>query len=184
MVGTFILYRTFAISALLYGASPFVNAAPINPPANARFFEERNCRIIGCMFAEPSSSISLSVPMATATAVSSSPVAVETLFPTDSSLADELLDILEMVSSSEQETSTNLSADLESKAAEPEVVEIEIPAASPAVASAGLVRRAAIRSPAEPSLESVLGSEGEKSSLSRRFTKPFYLDALDARRTV
>ena len=73
MVATFILTRAFAISAMLVGGkqislpmylSPniFISAfiaissayaAPVPTALKPREVEERNCRILGCLFAEP-----------------------------------------------------------------------------------------------------------------------------------
>ncbi|KZT05347.1 uncharacterized protein LAESUDRAFT_750580 [Laetiporus sulphureus 93-53] len=56
MVATFILTRTFAISALFVGAFDLVHAAPVSYSLDARAepsIEERNCRLLGCLFAKP-----------------------------------------------------------------------------------------------------------------------------------
>ncbi|KZT72266.1 hypothetical protein DAEQUDRAFT_763009 [Daedalea quercina L-15889] len=49
MVATFILTRTFAICALIVGALPLAQAAPIDSAAVAEHIGERNCRILGCL---------------------------------------------------------------------------------------------------------------------------------------
>ncbi|KZT05349.1 uncharacterized protein LAESUDRAFT_225765 [Laetiporus sulphureus 93-53] len=53
MVASFIPFRAFAISALLVGAfSPACRTAPVPTALKTRGVEERNCRILGCLFAE------------------------------------------------------------------------------------------------------------------------------------
>ncbi|KAI0741025.1 hypothetical protein C8Q76DRAFT_209509 [Earliella scabrosa] len=55
MAPTFILTRTFAISALFVGAFPVSYAAPIpNPAASSMRLSPRGCRIMGCLVALPS----------------------------------------------------------------------------------------------------------------------------------
>ncbi|KAI0669603.1 hypothetical protein C8Q78DRAFT_188276 [Trametes maxima] len=55
MIPTFILTRTFAISALFVGASPVAYAAPIPSPAymGTSAVIPRSCRQMGCLYALP-----------------------------------------------------------------------------------------------------------------------------------
>lgn len=57
MVPTFILTRTFAISALFVGAFPVSYAAPIpNAASPSMRFAARGCRQMGCLYALPTGS--------------------------------------------------------------------------------------------------------------------------------
>jgi len=52
MVATLILTRTFAICAMIVGF-PLAGAAPIISSSGIQNVDERNCRILGCLFAAP-----------------------------------------------------------------------------------------------------------------------------------
>ncbi|KAH9935236.1 uncharacterized protein BXZ73DRAFT_76927 [Epithele typhae] len=65
MVPTFILTRTFAISALVFGAFPVTYGAPV--PASAAL-ERRQCHRMGCMIAVPNDTADTSNTNGTTTA--------------------------------------------------------------------------------------------------------------------
>ncbi|KAH9834103.1 uncharacterized protein C8Q71DRAFT_725311 [Rhodofomes roseus] len=52
MVATFILTRAFAVCAMIVGV-PLAHAAPIVSGSVAQRIDERNCRLLGCLFAAP-----------------------------------------------------------------------------------------------------------------------------------
>ncbi|PCH35806.1 hypothetical protein WOLCODRAFT_140092 [Wolfiporia cocos MD-104 SS10] len=137
MVATFILTRAFAISALLVGAFPLVSSAPVGSPMDVRTIEKRNCRILGCLFAEPdesssavpasatavSSILSSVLPTPTASAIVSAAPSAASSEPTT---AEELLEALDLIESAlESESDSEAST----ATASPEsFVEVETPA--------------------------------------------------------
>ncbi|TBU27900.1 hypothetical protein BD311DRAFT_788875 [Dichomitus squalens] len=80
---TFILTPTFAISAFLVGALPLAFAAPLPAdPREAIVLLDRGCHQAGCLFVEPSRSVS-STPVATSTSTAAAVMASSVSYASD-----------------------------------------------------------------------------------------------------
>ncbi|KAF9810442.1 hypothetical protein IEO21_06940 [Rhodonia placenta] len=121
MVATFILTRAFAIAGVIVSALPLVYTAPMGSPA----LEERNCRILGCFFAEPPAEAS-SASVVSATAAPVIPTA-----SAEPSIASEIADVLDLLSEIVSASETQSSEENDDVAIPDEIIDLDRPEIDP-----------------------------------------------------
>ncbi|KAL1938507.1 hypothetical protein VTO73DRAFT_11530 [Trametes versicolor] len=144
---TFILTRTFAISALFVGAFPVTYAAPVLTKAAAisSHLEPRFCRAMGCLYALPDADSSDAASNTTSTAaVTPSADASSAL-----QVIDLLISALQSAASSLRQSSTAQTAISSVNAAVPAAVDAAEPVETDSLAAA----IAAIAATAAPAIE-------------------------------